>query len=92
VDDAREQLKIDTAMKLTPVWRIDQGIQEVCDTLNGGKLNTEQLGSIIKWVMSDIIKEETITLNESGLTLKEVSSNVSRLVKERFFERYNMEL
>jgi hypothetical protein len=41
--------------------------------------------------MSDIIKEETVTLDESGLTLKEVSGNISRLVKERFFELYNAE-
>lgn len=89
VDDAKEQLKLDTAAAITPVWRIDQAIQETFDTLNGGQLDITKIGAVIKWVSTDILKEELITINESGLTYKELSGPVSKLVKERFFELYN---
>jgi hypothetical protein len=89
VDDEKEQLKLDIAAKITPVWRIDQAIQETFDTLNGGTLDVTKIGAVIKWVNTDILKEELITIQESGLTFKELSSDVSRLTKERFFEQYN---
>ena len=89
VDDAKEQLKLDTAAAITPVWRIDQAIQETFDTLNGGQLDITKIGAVIKWVSTDILKEELVTINESGLTYKELSGPVSKLVKERFFELYN---
>ena len=92
VDDAKEQLKLNIASQITPVWRIDQGIQEVFNTLNGGTMDISRLGEVIKWVNQDIMKEESHTISEAGLEPREVMSKVSPLIKERFFERMNEEL
>jgi hypothetical protein len=89
VDDAREQLKINIALTVTPDWRVKQGIQEVCNTLNGGQVKIEQLGSVIKWVINDIIKEELDTINNAGLTIKELNGLIANIVRACFFEVYN---
>jgi hypothetical protein len=84
-----EQLKINIALTVTPDWRVKQGIQEVCNTLNGGQVKIEQLGSVIKWVISDIVKEEFVTINNAGLTIKELNGLIANIVRACFFEVYN---
>jgi hypothetical protein len=84
VDDVKEQLKQDIAEQVTPDWRIDQAIQEVFDTNNGGTIDIKGLGEVIKWVNADIMKEELLTISESGIKPKEVMSKVVAIVKFKF--------
>lgn len=79
-DDARAQLLTDLANKVTPVWRITQGILETTAT------EIKHLGSLIKWVVADIAKEEVPVLVEAGIAYKDLSRYVSTIVKDYFVE------
>jgi hypothetical protein len=92
VDDAKEQLKLDIAEKVTPDWRVDQAIQEVFDTNNNGVIDIKKIGDVIKWVNQDIMKEELHVFAEAGLEPKEVMSKVAQFVKTRFFTVMNENL
>lgn len=69
-------------------WRLEQGVQEVFDTLNGGEPDIKDVRNLIKWVMSDIIKEEIDLMNEKGLEPKAIDPQVSKLVVSWFKENY----
>lgn len=47
----------------------------------------KKLGQFIKWVSSDVLKEESDTLNENDLTMKDVGSSLSKKCKDWFFEQ-----
>ena len=63
--------------------RLEQGFTEICNN----EADRKFLGAFIKWVCSDVFKEETDTLVASGLTTKEVSSKLSKTVKNWFFAK-----
>jgi hypothetical protein len=86
VDDAVEQAKIELANAVCPDWRIDQAVQEVFDTLNGGEPDVKRLGDVIKWVTSDIMKEELHKFAEAKIEPKQVMPKIGPIVKQRFFE------
>ena len=65
------------AHKITPVWRITQGIKEVNAT------EMKHLGALIGWVIGDIKKEETLEVVEE---LKSLSRFVSAIVKDYYFD------
>ena len=71
---------IELADSLTPVWRITQGITET------GATTREHLGSLVKWVVSDIIKEESPTLVASGVELKQLQRYIATQVKAYYFD------
>ncbi len=77
--DPREQEKLDFAEKVV-TKRLRQAVQEVCDTNNGGKLTMKDLGSIIKWVINDVIKEEALMFKESNFSVKDVNKYISAIV------------
>jgi hypothetical protein len=85
VDNELEVLKQNLALELTPDWRVDQAIQEVFNTLNNGVVDVKGLGDVIKWVLADIVKEESHKLAEAKIELKQLSSYISANVKKRFF-------
>lgn len=85
VDNEKEKAKQELALKITPAWRIDQAIQEVFDTLNGGVPDSSKIGDVLKWVNQDIIKEELLTISEAGFEFKEVVKQVNNIVKIYFF-------
>lgn len=89
IDNELEQLKYSLAEELTPNWRIDQGVAEVFDTLNGGTPDIKRLGEVIKWVNTDIMKEELHRFVELGIEPKLVLNKTSQFVRRRFFELYN---
>jgi hypothetical protein len=68
------------ANKLTPVWRITQGIKEV------GAKSMKDTGNLLKWVNLDILKEEVPSLVEAGIEFKQVQSYVSKVVKDYFVD------
>jgi len=63
--------------------RLEQGFKEICDC----NADRKYLGNFIKWVCSDVFKEETDTLLASGLTTKEVSSTLSKTIRNWFFNK-----
>lgn len=57
---------------VTTESRLDQGISEV------GGANPVNTGAFLKWLNTDIIKEESDTLQASGLEFKDVAKAISR--------------
>jgi RNA ligase len=66
---------------VTPA-RLEQARSEVTPDLD-----IKKIGDFIRWVYSDIIKEESDTLAESGLEEKEVGKYVANPAKQWFFEQ-----
>jgi hypothetical protein len=63
--------------------RMSQGFKEVCNDIADRKM----LGKFIKWVSTDVVKEESDTLAESGLCMKDVGGALSRKAKDWFFAK-----
>ena len=82
VQDPKMQEKIDIAEKLTPVWRLEQASQEVNDLNNGGYQIIKNMGNVIKWVLNDIIKEESVEIQEAGFEIKELQKYISVIVRD----------
>ena len=68
------------AAQVTPVWRITQAITESNAT------EMKHLGQVIKGVIADVAKEETPTLLEAGIELKNLSRYISAEVKQYYFD------
>ncbi len=82
VKDPLEQVKQELAEKVTPVCRLNQGIQEVADLNNGGRLEIKMMGNIIKWVLNDVIKEETQGFVEYDLEIKDIQKYISNITRD----------
>lgn len=87
VDDVRLMKIIELAEQVTPTWRLDQMLTEACDLMNGGAIVRQKMGDYIKRVMADIIKEDSDTIVDAGFDMKDISSKVSDIAKQYFFER-----
>jgi len=66
--------------------RLEQGLAEI---FPDGQLVTPKIGAFLKWMMSDIIAEESDTMEDNGLTPKDVGRYVSDKAKKYFFKKYN---
>lgn len=55
----------------------------------GGRLDIKETGKFLKWLVTDILREEVDTLVENGLEPKEVTSAISTKGKDWLFERIN---
>lgn len=64
--------------------RFNQAIENTFP--NDEPINVKKMGNIIRWVVNDIIKEESDTLVENNLEPKDVNSHVSSKVREMFFK------
>jgi hypothetical protein len=49
----------------------------------------KDIGTFLKNISNDILKEESDTLEESGLTMKDIGSKLSKQAKEWFMEKIN---
>ena len=87
VDNERLQLIIDTADKVTPVWRLEQMLEETCDFMNGGEMDRSKLGDFIRLVINDIMKEDLHIINDAGLEPKDINKRVSEVARMYFFEQ-----
>jgi len=85
VDSALENRKRELAEKVTPGWRLNQGIQEVFGEDIRNTFNRKMMGEVIKWTMKDIIKEELGTIAEAELELKQIQGYITQRVREHFF-------
>jgi len=66
--------------------RLKQGFLEVCNNEPDRGL----LGKFIKWVSSDVAKEESDTLSASGLTMKDVGGTLSKRARNWFFAQESL--
>ena len=65
--------------------RLNQGLDHLRE--NRIELRIENTGQFIKWLNSDVIKEENDTIVGSGFEIKEVMPAVSKKAKSWFFEQ-----
>lgn len=63
--------------------RFEQALQAV---FPDGNLDVKQIGALLKWMNTDIIKEEMDTLTSNGLEFKEVAKHIADATKKMFFE------
>ena len=63
--------------------RLKQGIKELFD---GEELLQSKTGDFVRWVMNDIIKEESDTMEGSGLTKKDVSKYCSKAASKWYLQ------
>lgn len=75
------------AEQVTPEWRLEQMLTEICNLNNGGFINRIHLGAYIKAVIADIQKEDMDLITEAGFELKDVGRYVSEIAKLYFFEK-----
>ena len=68
------------ADKVTPEWRLTQAITETKAT------ERKHLGEVIKWVITDIAKEEEPALIAYQVELKNLSRYISSIVKDYYFD------
>ena len=66
--------------------RFNQGINEV---FQESDWDIKKLGEFLKWMMHDIISEESDTMKDNGLEPKDVSRKVSDKARGMFFDKYN---
>ena len=64
--------------------RFNQAIEKIFP--NNEPVDVKKLGEVIKWVVKDIIKEETDTLVQNNLEPKDIGKYVSNKVREMFFK------
>jgi hypothetical protein len=62
--------------------RFNQGLEKTY--LNGEPIAIEKIGQLMKWIIGDIIKEETDTMAANNIEPKEIAKYVSAKVKEMF--------
>jgi len=67
--------------------RLDQGIEKVFGI--GGELDIKKTGDFLRWVVSDVIKEELDTLSDNGLEPKDVTSAISVKARGWLLEKIN---
>lgn len=63
--------------------RFNQALENVFP--NNEPIDTKKLGDVIRWVVNDVIKEETDTLASNGLEPKDVNKYLSASVRTKFF-------
>lgn len=66
--------------------RLRQGFSEVCNNTADRKL----LGTFIKWVSNDVRKEESDTMEDNDLTMKDIGKGLSLRAKDWFFAQEDM--
>jgi hypothetical protein len=66
--------------------RFNQAIDNVFP--NKAPVDIKKLGDVIKWVLSDIVKEESDTMEKNGLVQKDIAKAVSDAARKMFFKIY----
>jgi hypothetical protein len=70
------------AERLAHNGRLEQIAQTTFNLLNGGEVDIKRIGDLIKAVMSDIAKEDTLLIAENGFTFKDISGPVAKIVRD----------
>ena len=88
VDDEKEQAKIDFVNYAVPP-RLEQALVESMDIVNGGTPDIKKTGDFIRWLINDIIKEESDVLVEKGIVPKDINSLVSKMGRNWLINKIN---
>lgn len=80
VDEALEKEKIEFANYATPAWRLEQAAE-------GLDFDNKMIGTFIRNVMKDVIKEESDILEERGLNQKQVNPMIAKIARIWFMEQ-----
>jgi hypothetical protein len=67
--------------------RLEQGIRDIFEA-NNITPDVSNTGKFLKWVVTDVMKEEVDTLIASGLIVKDVTSAISNKGRKWFFDKY----
>lgn len=91
VDDPREADKIEFAQYAVTAGRCEQAWNEIFGVDNEKQQPSEKAtGQFIKWVLSDIIKEELDVLTQRELEPKAVNGYISKIARDWFFEQMDI--
>lgn len=71
--------------KLLPQWRLEQGISVLKE--RGIEISKSTTGDYLKWIASDVIKEEADTVANSGFDTKVVMGEVSKVARRFYFSQ-----
>ena len=67
--------------------RLDQGLEKTFGI--GGQIDIKKMGDFLKWVVGDVMKEETDVLVKNGLIPKDVTSAISTKGRLWLMEKLN---
>jgi len=68
--------------------RLRQGIEKVFTSLNES-VDIKKMGEFLRWINSDIMKEEMDTLKDNGLEPKDVNKAISNIARDWFLDKWN---
>lgn len=91
VDTEKHAKALEFANEVCKSWRLEQAVQEVFDTINGGTPDIKGMGGVIQWVMRDILKEEADIMAERNLEPKQIQPHVAKIVVPWFKEQLDKE-
>lgn len=91
IDDKKLQLILDIVESITPEWRLSQMYQETFDTLNGGVGDIKKIGTYLRSVFNDIIKEESRMISNANLIPKDINSFVAKKARAWFMKKLDQE-
>jgi hypothetical protein len=66
--------------------RFKQAIEK---TFGDNPIDIKQMGDLIRWVVNDVKKEESDTMESNGLTEKDVNAKISQKVRTMFLKKWN---
>jgi hypothetical protein len=72
--------------QIMPMWRLEQGMSKLRES-GIDEPSKAQTGDFIKWVVSDVHKEEIDTVEASEFEWKVVASELSRRARQWFFTK-----
>ena len=62
--------------------RLQQGLTEI-------GLDMKKMGEFIKWISQDVFKEESDTMKENNLEMKDIGKELSNKARKWYIEQYN---
>lgn len=85
IDEGKLSIVSEVVDKVTPIWRLNQMFNEA--TNNGTDIDRKYLGTYIKMVLTDIMKEDYDIIIDAGLEPKDINGGVSKIARNYFFEQ-----
>jgi hypothetical protein len=67
--------------------RLAQGFESVKEKLGVNTLTEKNTGDFIKWIITDITEEDIDIVAKSGLTIREISGQASKIARKWFFNK-----
>jgi len=65
--------------------RLNQALENVV-------LDIKKIGEFIRWILNDVMKEESDTMANNNLTKQDVGGTIAKVAKEWFFKKINEEV